>query len=251
MRQASLIRIGKQDLDPAQEAVEDGLLPVRSYLYEVGQQTAQEQQFSVQTPGGKYEHLAISLLGEHQIENATLALAALEELRKRGLGWDEAALRQGLQATHWPARLQIVRTEPIIIIDGAHNGDSMYQLRQSLQTLFPQKKVWMVFSAIGSKDLDRIICELAGCQAIILAKIQNARAASVEVLAEVIERVLPEMPVYRLETTQEAMEKALELAGGEDLICVSGSLYFAAEALRWAAEQGAQGAAADIASVDH
>ena len=70
--------------------------------------TASGNIFDVTTPTASYAALELALLGEHQIENATAALALAEVLRERGLALDEAAIRAGLRKVRWPGRLQIV-----------------------------------------------------------------------------------------------------------------------------------------------
>jgi len=62
------------------------------------------------------------LLGSFQVENVGLAIAALTELRKTGSEVPDSAIVSGIAATRWPARFQKVRTDPLVMVDGAHNG---------------------------------------------------------------------------------------------------------------------------------
>src|SRR5205085_7005826 len=114
--------------DPAQSEVEAGTLPALSYRYRLEKRSQQSQQFTVETPERLYTGLEITLAGQHQLENATAALATLDMLRQQGIVWDEQALREGLRNTRWPARIDVVGHNPTIIVDGAHNADSMEKL---------------------------------------------------------------------------------------------------------------------------
>src|SRR5258707_1877440 len=81
---AELIRVGAAGSDPAQAEVETGQLPALSYHYQLEDRTEDRQHFTVWTPERVYAGLEIPLAGQHQLENATLALATLDFLRKIG-----------------------------------------------------------------------------------------------------------------------------------------------------------------------
>src|SRR5205085_1809085 len=105
-RQAELIRIGSSTGDPAQAEVQAGQLPPLSYRYTLEERTEEHQRLTVSAPGLTYSGLEIPLAGQHQLENATLALATLETLRTKGISWDEKALRAGMRKVLWPARIE-------------------------------------------------------------------------------------------------------------------------------------------------
>jgi dihydrofolate synthase/folylpolyglutamate synthase len=195
--------------------------------------------------------LETPLLGSHQAENATLALAVLELLRERGYRWDEGALRHGFRAVHWPARVQIVGQDPTIVVDGAHNTDSVQKLLQTLDTTFDHHRRLVVLGINTDKDLAGIVRLLADVDAVVLTRAKSPRSASTETLAELFAQYAPSVDVHHAPTTAEAMDLACDLADASDLICATGSLYLAAEALRWAADHGDQQAASEIEGVDH
>jgi len=237
-RRARLVRVGPAAGDPAQAEVEAGTLPALSYRYQPQEQREAWQTFHVTGPQGVYADLRLSLAGLHQIENATLALAALEEMRASGsvgCAWDIAALRQGLQTVHWPARLQIVGRRPWMIVDGAHNADSMQKLVQSLRTLFSFQRLYVVFGCNAEKDLPGMIEALAAVDAVVLTRALTPRAAAVEHLQELFAQLAPGVRLSLSGDSQTAWQSVQALAGPDDLICATGSLYLAAEVLRWAA----------------
>lgn len=250
-RNARLVRVGSADEDPAQAEVEVGQLPPLSYRYRAQWHNEHAQGFTVWTPGHTYTDLTIPLAGAYQLENATAAVAALEMLRERGIAWNEQDLRAGFQAVQWPARIEVVGHNPTIVVDGAHNADSMHKLLQALHTTFPFQRLIMVLGVKRSKDLSGMIHELADADTVILTKMHNPMASQLDVLSETFHEHAPQVKLELLEDSTEALERAVQIAQPDDLICATGSLYLAGEALRWAASHGAQNAASEIEGIDH
>ncbi len=250
-REARMIRVGPADGDSAQAEVDAGKLPPLSYRYRLEERHGQLQRFTVWTPERVYNGLEIPLAGEHQLENATLALATLEQLSERGVAWDEQALRRGLELVHWPARIEVVGQKPTIVVDGAHNGDSMQKLVQALRASFDMHRLVVVLGTNRDKDQGGIARELADVDAVVLTKIHNPRTTAIETLEAAFIEHAPDVDRYTTGDLNEAMDLALDLADSSDLICVTGSVYLAGEALRWAATHGSATAAAEIGGVDH
>lgn len=253
-RQAHLVRIGSVIEDTAQEEVEAGRLPRPGYRYQPVTQSEEGQTFHVFTPQGEYRDLELPLIGQHQVENATLALATLEALRASGqseCAWNETALRQGLRDVRWSARLEIIARQPTTIVDGAHNADSMQKLMWSLHSVFAFRRLFVVLGINADKDLPGMIQELTEVDTIILTRALNPRSATLERLQELIVQHAPGVRIFTANESRAAMELARTLAASDDLICATGSLYLAAEVLRWAASQGDARVAASIEGVDH
>ena len=99
---------------------------------------------------GKEYH--ISLPGTHQIENAMLAAAALDVLRTRGFQISPEAESDGFAATRWQGRMEVLSTDPVFIIDGAHNPEGVRSLRKSLDQLFPDQKITFITGVLADKD---------------------------------------------------------------------------------------------------
>jgi dihydrofolate synthase / folylpolyglutamate synthase len=254
-RQARMIRVGPVDHDPAQTEVDAEKLPALSYRYRAktrqyrGQ--GEPQRFTIYAPEHVYLDLEIPLVGLHQIENAALALAALEQVRRRGVNWDRAALHQGFRSVHWPARIEVVGQHPTIVVDGAHNADSMGKLLQALRSNFTFKRLIVVLGTSKDKDLVGIVQELKNADDVILTRMNNPRSAPVEELKAAFVHYAPRVQVHNASTSEQALNLALQFADRDDLICATGSLYLAGEALRWAAARGDSTAAAEIEGVDH
>jgi dihydrofolate synthase/folylpolyglutamate synthase len=233
-RQARMIRIGPEGIDPAQAEVDEGHLPTISYRYQLADYSQGLQSFTVQTPTETYRDLATPLLGAHQVENATLAVAALDVLREAGHCWDEAALRNGLRSVHWPARIEVVAHYPTIVVDGAHNTDSIQKLLDALHVYFSFHRLIVVLGILKNKDQVGMVRALAESDVVVLTRVSNLRATPLEELEALFAEHAPHVQVYKVEGSAEALDLAVDLADREDLVCATGSLYLAGEALRWA-----------------
>jgi dihydrofolate synthase/folylpolyglutamate synthase len=250
-QRARMIRVGSADDDPAQAEVAAEKLPPLSYRYTLEQRNGQQQRFTVWTPKRVYSGLEIPLAGLHQLENAATALATLEQLQERNIAWSEDALREGFRAVHWPARIEVVGHNPTIVVDGAHNADSMQKLLQALRASFDMHRLIVVLSTNKDKDQRGIVEALVHVDAVVLTSMKSQRVTPVQTLATLFAQYAPHVSVSIAEETERAMDLALDLADSHDLVCVTGSLYLAGEALRWAAARGDSGAAAEIEGVDH
>jgi dihydrofolate synthase/folylpolyglutamate synthase len=250
-QRADMVRIAPVENDPAQAEVDTGQLPTPGYRYQLEERNAEQQRFTIWTPEQTFTGLEIPLAGQHQLENATVALASLDMLRKKGIGWDEESLRKGLRAVHWPARIEVVGHNPTIVVDGAHNADSMQKLMQALKASFSFGKLIVVLSVNRDKDLAGIVRALSDVDTVVLTRMKNPRGATIEQMQEIFVVHAPNVNIYTAENSDSAMNLALDLAESNDLICATGSLYIAAEVLQWAAALGDEVAREDIHGLDH
>lgn len=248
---ASLVRVGPAGGDQAQAEVQTGLLPALSYMYRLERRTVDRQYFTIWSPAHTYTNLEIPLLGEHQLENAATALATLEQLRERDIVWDEEALRTGFLAMRWPARIEVIEHTPTVVVDGAHNADSIQKLLQALRSSFTYHRLIIVLSPARDKDLVGMVRALADSHIVVLTRMANPRAATIEQLESVFAEHAPNVRIYTAATSNQAMDLALDLASDNDLVCATGSLYFAAEVLRWSAHHGNKAIASGIEGIDH
>ncbi len=172
---------------------------------------------------------ALSLQGEFQMVNAQLAAGAALLLRELGAPLSDDALRFGLAHTAWPGRFEIVATAPTVVIDGAHNGDSARVLLRALRQQ-PHQRLILVLGTSADKDIAAIARELVpAADQLILTRSRHPRALDPALLGARIAAVAS-APVEHVDTVGAALERALQLAAPTDLICVTGSLFVAAEA---------------------
>jgi dihydrofolate synthase/folylpolyglutamate synthase len=184
------------------------------------------------TPGSEREeplNLTIPLLGDHQVENAATAYAALQVAAEKGLLVSESSIRQGFENVNWPARFEIMRHNPPMIIDSAHNRDSALKLRRTLEDYYPDHPVVMVFGASEDKDIQGMLTELLPVvRQMVVTKSTHPRAIEPEKLMEIAQQF--DRPVAAAPSVEEALVEAEKQAAGEAIILVTGSIFVAAAA---------------------
>lgn len=174
-------------------------------------------------------NLEIPLLGSHQIENAATAYAAL---KASGITITDEQIQNGFSQVKWPARFEVVRRDPPVILDSAHNQDSFEKLYETLETYFPNKKVYLIFGASEDKNIPGMFAALKPKIAkIILTRADHPRALEVEKIASLAEQAGVEseaaVPV------KAALARALELSSKDGSIVLSaGSMFVTAEVMK-------------------
>jgi dihydrofolate synthase/folylpolyglutamate synthase len=189
------------------------------------------QSLAIEGRTSKYQ-VSIPLLGDYQLENAAVAVAALEILASEGFAISAANIAQGLAQVKWPGRFQILQQHPTVLVDGAHNVTSMRSLVSNIKAYFSYKRMFLVFGTSCDKDIPGIVNELVPLSPqVIVTRTPHSRAAPLSTLsAEFSKRgIEPETG----ETVSEALSRALSLADKTDIICVTGSLFVVAEALAY------------------
>jgi dihydrofolate synthase/folylpolyglutamate synthase len=178
-----------------------------------------------------YSSLNTRLLGRHQAENAACAVAVLEELKSGGLDLSERAIREGLAATKWPGRLDVVSSNPLVILDGSHNPDGVATTVRILEHLRVTPLTYVV-GCMDDKDSQGIMKELAPTASrIICTQTRNKRALPADRLAEIAKRAF-QGPIETCGSSEDAFDRGIESHNGNGL-CVIGSLYLVGEAIPW------------------
>lgn len=170
----------------------------------------------------------ISLLGEHQLFNAAVALETVWELAQRGWNIPGEAVSKGLSRTVWPARLELVRRSPDVILDGGHNPQCMEALSRALRGLYPEKKLIFLTGVLADKDYPTMVGEMLPlAKQFFTITPDSDRAMPAPELTEYLRGRGAE--AASCETTREGVERALAAAGPEDVVCACGSLYMIGE----------------------
>ena len=138
---------------------------------------------------GDHKDIRISLPGLYQPKNAAAVLSAVDILRLGGLEIPEDAVRAGLAAARWPARFEILSSEPLIIFDGAHNPEGITAAVESIKHYFGEKKVYLLSGVLSDKDYRYIAAKVAevASRAFTMTP-DNPRALSAEEYAEVLKK---------------------------------------------------------------
>jgi dihydrofolate synthase/folylpolyglutamate synthase len=172
--------------------------------------------------------LALALPGGHQLSNAALALAVLEIVEEGGLTIDDAAIRAGLRKTRWEGRMEILRVNPLFLLDGAHNPSGARVLCRALQKDFSWRRLILIFAALADKDYRRMLQKIAPLAAVtILPPLQTGRAVPERQMARVLTGMGHKAIVA--DSVDQAIHQALDMAGADDMICAWGSLYLAGD----------------------
>ena len=179
-------------------------------------------------PGGIAADLP--LLGAFQHANVATAVGAALLLAGQGrLALTAEGIAQGLAATAWPGRLEIVGRSPLTIVDGAHNADSADQLRRALAVHFPGRPITLVLGTSLDKDIPGIVRALApAASRVILTISSHPRSASLDQLRAALPDLTP--GVEGIADVRAALERAIAVTPADGLICVTGSLFLVADA---------------------
>jgi dihydrofolate synthase/folylpolyglutamate synthase len=179
---------------------------------------------TLRTPNGVVEDVHLPLHGEHQADNAALALAAVEAFFDRAL--DEDVVQEGFAHVTVPGRFEIVHREPTVVLDAAHNLDGARACAATLRDEFTLHGTLIIvvgfldgrdaaelLDALGARDAGFVIACTPDSPRAIPAPEVAAAASGLGIVAESVS------------STEEALARALGLAGHDDFILVTGSLY--------------------------
>jgi dihydrofolate synthase / folylpolyglutamate synthase len=171
-----------------------------------------------------YHQSPIALRGEHQKQNAALAIAAIHSAK---IDIADKVIARGLVSIDWPARFQ--KWDERTIIDGAHNPAAARVLADTWREIFGDQRATLVLAALSDKNL-RGICEAFAPIAtfVLLPKIRTERAAPPEALAKALASITPSLPHSITPSVGEALDLAQAKANP---ILITGSLHFAGEVL--------------------
>ncbi|GIM44622.1 folylpolyglutamate synthase [Collibacillus ludicampi] len=202
-----------------------------------------------------WNDVSISMLGEHQCINASVALAVMEVLEAKGiLSIDRQALLEALLQTRWPGRLEKIGKRPLILLDGAHNPHGAHALARSLKELLNGQRLIVVLGILEDKVVPELIEPwLSLAKSIIVTEPETPRRADAEQVMQLIKRLLENAPSLHQEEAEHAavttfpadiqllIERnvsdaclhACTLAGMHDVVLVTGSLFTISEARRF------------------
>ena len=171
---------------------------------------------------------ALRLLGRHQLDNAAIALAVV-----RRLGFDMRLCVAALQNTTWPGRLELLSTEPVILLDGAHNVGGMQTLVAALQAYWQGFEITALIGMLADKEREQALALLLPLvQQAVVTKVPSNRAGDWRLLGDL--SAAAGVPVECIESVPAACARGLELffASPEPkkLFLVTGSLYMLADA---------------------
>jgi len=206
-------------------------------IYRLGQEftykrnwfTFEEQSLDYSDTYWRLNDLRLQLMGAHQCKNAATALAAISQLRQRGFTIPEQACRVGLAATRWPGRLEVMKKEPLVLVDGAHNPHGTLALQQALREYFPGQKIFMVLGILQDKARAEMLGHLLPhASRVIFTAPAYGRATDPQLLLQ--EAAMHQVPATAAKSVADAVDQALALLSDDEVLLIAGSLYTVAEA---------------------
>jgi len=187
---------------------------------------------------GEREEFSIPFLGPYQLTNAATALATMDQLHRQGVGLSLQQARDGLGTAQWPGRLEILGRDPLLVMDGAHNVDSIQRMLTTLVEDVPFDRLLVIAGFSADKDIKGMMRELTSrADELILTKSIHPRSADPDQIAALDEE--GSARVTLINDVASALWQTLERSNAGDLVCVTGSLFVVAEArAAWLDAQG-------------
>lgn len=174
--------------------------------------------------------LKLSLIGQHQINNARTSLAALAVLSKdAGIKISEHAIKEGFENAVNPARFEVLSKKPLIILDGAHNADGMRAFANAVKKYTPNQRRVLLMGMLSDKDSLTSSAYIEGLfEAAFTVPVSNPRTRSAEDMALILSKYMEN--VTPCKTPFEGFDKAFEKAKKDNAaLIICGSLYLAGE----------------------
>jgi dihydrofolate synthase/folylpolyglutamate synthase len=173
--------------------------------------------------------LQLPLLGSHQLENAATAYAALQA---SGIEISDEAIQTGFAQVKWRARFEVVRRDPPVIFDSAHNDHSFEKLRETLETYFPGKPVYLIFGASEDKNIPGMFAGMKPkIKRLFVTRADHPRALEPEKIIEIADQAGIEAEA--VSPVESALGRALELSAKDGSIVLSaGSMFVTAEVMQ-------------------
>jgi len=185
--------------------------------------------------------LKTGLLGNHQTDNAALALCACELLMRGGINNSKGQItlpqiKRGLEHNIWPGRLQTLSTSPFILVDGAHNLAAIRNLKTFLLENLGGRDLTLVVGILDDKSYKPMLKHLLPlCSRVIITRPKIDRSLAPEALYPVAKQMIPDVRI--IPDVPEAVKTAIEAASTGGAVCIAGSLYLVGETME-AIEKG-------------
>lgn len=183
--------------------------------------------FDYVTANDKKLSVKISMMGAYQLINACTAIETLEILRSKGYDITDENIIEGMKNAKWPGRMEVVKEQPLIVIDGAHNPGAAVKLKESIEMYFTNKRIAFIMGVLADKDYSKEIKIVAGlAKKIFTITPDNKRALNGKALALAVAD--SNKNVIFEPTLEEAVKEAEKLYRNNeiDMILAFGSLSY-------------------------
>ncbi len=243
---AAIIKPGNQVVTGCEGAaltiVERHAEEARAQLWRLGKEIKFESRsrgwdghvMNVSGPRFAHVDLVLPLVGDYQPSNAALAVATAHLLADI----DDEPVRRGLASTRWPGRLQVVGTNPRVVLDGGHNPAALTRSSASLRQLIGNERLVTLFAMLSERDPAHLLPVLQAMSPDAAVFTEPASAAGHAISAYQLARSYGEA-AEAVVPADKALERAKELAGPDGNVFVCGSLYLVGEILALVQTEGA------------
>ena len=176
-----------------------------------------------------WRNLQTGLLGNYQVDNAALVVAACEVLNRKKANISIQNIKHGLTNNSWPGRLEVVSQNPFILLDGAHNLIAARNLAKYLSDNLSNRNITLVIGILDDKPYKAMLKTLLPiCQRAIITSPTIDRALATEKLSAVAENFITDITI--IPDVGQAVKYAIKTALPDDAVCIAGSLYLVGEA---------------------
>jgi len=177
---------------------------------------------------GDRKGLELPLLGNHQLHNAAVVLAVIDTLIEKGWSITEENIRDGLRTVSWPGRFEIVKRDPLFIIDGGHNPQCLEALVKNIQDYLADRKVIALTGVLADKDYAQMYQPVMPLiREFVCITPPNPRKLDSQLLAQYLKEAGAQATAC--ETVTDGVRLALEKAGDDGVVLCFGSLYTIAD----------------------
>jgi dihydrofolate synthase/folylpolyglutamate synthase len=175
--------------------------------------------------------IKINLIGNHQLINGASVIALMEVLNTKGYNINNEAIRKGLGSVKWPGRMEVISSEPLVMLDGAHNHEGIVVLIDGLKDYFPQKKYVFALGVLQDKEVDKIIERIAPISSRIFTMTPDSdRSLPAGELMKLFDRFirgkgLKGVPLDAIDSTAEDIYRVISSIKPDEMLIFCGSLY--------------------------
>jgi len=205
----------------------------RDLCFEVTETGLHNDKFRVYGMGCVFENLQTNLAGSHQVINSACAIASVLVLKKHGVHINPESIEKGLNEVKCPARIEIVRNNPLVVLDVSHNKISAEYLISTLKKTKKHQNIIFIIGICKDKNAHAILSTIVPeAKYAFFTQANTPRALSPEKLKEIALCIDPHKEYFTYNNVEEAYKKARKIAGINDTIVVTGSFYVAGDFLK-------------------
>ncbi len=211
-----------------------------TWRFEASRMMGRNNRVGFETDKLLFDHLAVPLLGEHQAVNCGLALAAMDELIRRGIkGITAKSCAEGLEGLTFEGRLEVIREDPMVVADAAHNAAGVEALFRAIGQHFNYDTSVVIFGCCSDKDVDAMLDKLgAGADKVIFCPVESPRSAEPAELQKIYHDAFGRMS-QTADSLSDALRSARRSLTDDDLLVITGSFHLVGEAKRILAKKAA------------